>query len=215
MPQSFKSGAADPNTPGLDYFPFVSGVPWNRICSQAGMGSNVRCLISFMTVRGNANMMVKTNTVPVEIFLSNNLTIERGSSLSSNDWSKFRIFGVASGGCPSQAININPSPIAPATTPATYESNLKNAFVWLKAGELIFESTTQALTSTPGLVGSVCKSNVSGASITRNLSNRKFLENLGGAYGFTGVFGSPAPGDRPLIRFTYRGFGFSDQRTSS
>jgi len=171
-----------------------------------------------MTVKPGANLQVATNRVvsgvntevPVEIFLSESMIIENGGKLSGDDWSGFRIYGMTSGSCPSQAIKISSHPITPATTSAAYESNLKNAFVWLKSGELILESTTQLLTSTPGLVGYVCQSNVSGVSIISNLSNRKFLEGLGGAYGFTGVFGGAAP-----IRFFYRGFGFSEQSTSS
>jgi len=166
----------------------------------------------------NADMLVKSSNNPVEIFLSNNMTIESGSKLSGDkdDWSRFRIFGVSSGtSCSSPVITINSSPIIPATTPTTYESNLQNAFLWLKTGKLILESTSQALTSTPGLVGSVCENNLAGDAISSNLPNRKFFEGLGGAYNFQGVFGALTPGDPPRIRFFYRGFGFSEQSISA
>jgi hypothetical protein len=114
-------------------------------------------------------------------------------------------------------ITINSSPITPATDPITYESNLQNAFLWLKTGELKLESTTQTLTSTPGLVGSVCQNNLAGDAISSNLPNRKFFEGLGGAYPtypFQGVFGRLNKRDPPRIRFFYRGFGFSEQSIS-
>ena len=227
---NFKSGTAkgsvqDSTGSVVDYFPsiYTSGepLPWDPVCKQDGL--NVRCLVKSMTVKTNANMLVATKRgttdAPVEIFLSESMTIvEPGAMLSGDDngdgksWSRFRIFGVSSGtSCPSQVITINSSPIAPATTPATYESNLQNAFLWLKTGELKLESTTPALTSTPGLVGSVCRNNLPGDAISSNLPNRKFFEGLGGAYNFNGVFGALSPGDRPGIRFFYRGFGFSEQ----
>jgi hypothetical protein len=95
------------------------------------------------------------------------------------------------------------------------ETNLQHAFLWLKSGELKLESTTPSLTSTPGLVGSVCQNNLPGDAISSNLSNRKFFEGLGGAYNFEGVFGALTQNDPPRIRFFYRGFGFSEQSTSS
>ena len=61
------------------------------------------------------------------------------------------------------------------------------------------------------MVGYVCelKSAVAGPATLSTLSNRRFLEGLGGAYGFSGLFGSPTP-----IRFFYRGFGFEGERIS-
>jgi len=218
--QIFKSATANPTaSPG--YFPFVGGAPWTPICGLNPVGNRVQCLVTSMTVKKNgiinADMLVKSSNNPVEIFLSNNMTIESGSKLSGDkdDWSRFRIFGVSSGtSCSSPVITINSSPIIPATTPTTYESNLQNAFLWLKTGKLILESTSQALTSTPGLVGSVCQNILAGDAISSNLPNRKFFEGLGGAYKFQGVFGALTPGDRPRIRFFYRGFGFSEQSIS-
>jgi hypothetical protein len=168
-----------------------------------------------MRLKAGTSMMVKTSDAPVEIFLVNDMTIESGSKLSGDkdNWSGFRIFGASSGtSCPppSQTITIS-SFSNTATDPATVETNLQNAFLWLKTGELKLESTTPALTSTPGLVGSVCRNNLPGDAISSNLPNRKFFEGLGGAYDFNGVFGALSPGDRPGIRFFYRGFGFSEQ----
>jgi hypothetical protein len=163
-------------------------------------------------VKNNADMEVDTTTRPVEIFLRDDMTITSGSRLSGGNWSRFRIFGVTTGtSCGSQTITINPFPITPATTPPTYETNLQNSFLWLNKGKLKYETSTD-LTRIPALVGSVCQfeSAVAGPATLSTLSNRRFLEGLGGAYGFSGLFGSPTP-----IRFFYRGFGSEDERISS
>jgi hypothetical protein len=138
------------------------------------------------------------------------MTITSGSRLSGGNWSRFRIFGVTSGAsCGSQTITINPyfnTPI-PATIPPTFnETNLQNAFLWLNKGKLKYQTST-ALTRIPALVGSVCEfdSAVAGPATLSTLSNRRFLEVLGGAYAFSGLFGAPTP-----IRFFYRGFGSED-----
>jgi hypothetical protein len=203
-------------------FPYTSSGPssdfWLPSCEKIGAGVNavVRCPIKSMRLKEGTNMIVKTSDVPVEIFLFDDMDIESGSKLSGEDWSRFRIFGVSSGtSCSSPVITINSSPITPATTPDTYESNLQNAFLWLKTGRLILENTSSPLKSTPGLVGSVCQNNLAGDAISSNLPNRKFFEGLGGAYKFQGVFGAPTPGDPPQIRFFYRGFGFSEQSISA
>jgi hypothetical protein len=222
--QIFKSATANP-TASPNYFPFVGGAPWSPICELNPVGNQVQCLVTSMTVKKNgsinADMLVKSSNNPVEIFLSNNMTIESGSKLSGDkdDWSRFRIFGASSGtSCPppsqtpSQTITIS-SFTNGATTPATEETNLQHAFLWLKTGKL--ESTTPALTSTPGLVGFVCQNNLAGDAISSNLPNRKFFEGLGGAYKFQGVFGALTPGDPPRIRFFYRGFGYSEQSISA
>ena len=204
-------------------FPYISSDTnsgfWPPSCEKIGAGVNavVRCPIKSMRLKAGTSMMVKTSDAPVEIFLVDDMTIESGSKLSGDkdDWSRFRIFGVSSGtSCPSQVITINSSPVIPETDPITYESNLKYAFLWLKTGELKLKSTTPALTSTPGLVGSVCQNNLPGDAISSNLPNRKFFEGLGGAYDFNGVFGAPTPGAAPQISFFYRGFGFSEQSIS-
>jgi len=136
------------------------------------------------------------------------MNIELGAKLFGDDWSKFRIFGTASGDCDSsQKITINPYD---NTALATVEPNLQKAFLWLKTGKLKYE-TSRLLTRIPDLVGSACKfesSVVAPANLT-TLSNRKFFEGLGGAYDFNGVFGQATP-----IRFFYRGYGFSDQSIS-
>ena len=211
---NFKSATA--SGPGNDYFPYSGGSPWGP-CQQ--VGANVRCLIKSMTVKANANMLVATKrgtTEALEIFLSENMTIEPLAKLVGEDsgdgkgWSRFRIFGVTTGtSCGSQTITINPTP---ATIPPTdIETNLQNAFLWLNKGKLKYETST-ALTRIPALVGSVCEfeSAVAGPATLSTLSNRRFLEGLGGAYGFSGLFGSPTP-----IRFFYRGFGSEDERISS
>ena len=213
---NFKSATA--SGPGNDYFPYSGGSPWGP-CQQ--VGANVRCLIKSMTVKANANMLVATKrgtTEALEIFLSENMTIEPLAKLAGEDsgdgkgWSRFRIIGVTTGtSCGSQTITINPFPITPATTPPTYETNLQNSFLWLNKGKLKYETST-ALTRIPALVGSVCQfeSAVAGPATLSTLSNRRFLEGLGGAYSFRGLFGSPTP-----IRFFYRGFGYEDERISS
>jgi hypothetical protein len=174
-----------------------------------------------MEVKANTNMLVATTRgttdAPVEIFLSENMTIEPLAKLSGEDsgdgkgWSRFRIFGVTSGAsCGSQAITINPFPITPATTPPTYETNLQNSFLWLNKGKLKYETST-TLTRIPALVGSVCQfeSAVAGPANLSTLSSRRFLEGLGGAYAFSGLFPGPTP-----IRFFYRGFGSEEERIS-
>jgi len=126
---------------------------------------------------------------------------------------------VASGGsCGNPTITINPYSNT-TTTPTTIETNLQKAFLWLSNGKLNYETST-ALSSIPDLVGSVCQfeSAVAAPANLSTLSNRSFLEGLGGAYGykglggadgFDGLFGGAAP-----IRFFYRGFGFYEQATS-
>ena len=61
-------------------------------------------------------------------------------------------------------------------------------------------------------MGYVCQfeSSVIAPAYASTLSNRGFFEGLGGAYGFSGVFGGEEP-----IRFFYRGIGFNEQRLSS
>jgi hypothetical protein len=208
---NFKSATA--SGPGNDYFPYSGGSLWGP-CQQ--VGANVRCLVKSMEVKANTNMLVATKrgtTEAVEIFLSENMTIEPLAKLAGEDsgdgkgWSRFRIFGVTTGtSCGSQAITINPFPITPAITPPTYETNLQNAFLWLNKGKLRYQTST-ALTRIPALVGSVCEleSAVAGPATLSTLSNRLFLEGLGGAYSFSGLFGAPNP-----IRFFYRGFGSED-----
>ncbi len=228
---TFKSGTAPvglvPDSTGsnVDYFPYIytSGLPWAPICQQ--VGDKVQCLVKAMTVKPNTNMLVATKRgaadAPVEIFLSENMTIEPLAKLSGEDsgnnkgWSKFRIFGVTSGAsCGSQTITINPyfNTPTPPTIPATFtETNLQNAFLWLNKGKLKYQTST-ALDRIPALVGSVCQfeSAVEAPAYLSTLSNRSFFEGLGGAYGFRGVFGGTTP-----IRFFYRGFGFNEQRLSS
>lgn len=212
---NFKSAAA----PGVDNrFPYLSdGTIWDP-CKQVGDSPNdvVRCFVSSMRVKDNANMEVDTTTRPVEVFLRDDMTITSGSRLSGGNWSRFRIFGVTTGtSCGSQTITINPysSTPTPDTIPPTFiiETNLQNAFLWLNKGKLKYQTLT-ALDSIPALVGSVCRfeSAVAGPATLSTLSNRRFLEGLGGAYSFRGLFGSPTP-----IRFFYRGFGYEDERISS
>ena len=211
---NFKSAAA----PGVDNrFPYLSdGTIWDP-CKQVGDSPNdvVRCFVSSMRVKDNANMEVDTTTRPVEVFLRDDMTITSGSRLSGGNWSRFRIFGVTTGtSCGSQTITINPylNTPTPATDPPTFnETNLQNAFLWLNKGKLKYQTST-TLTRIPALVGSVCQfeSAVAGPATLSTLSNRRFLEGLGGAYSFRGLFGSPTP-----IRFFYRGFGFEDERISS
>ncbi|MEI6110193.1 MAG: hypothetical protein WCP63_00760 [Cyanobium sp. ELA712] len=214
---NFKSATATASGSGNDYFPYSGGSPWGP-CQQ--VGANVRCLVKSMTVKANTNMLVATKKgtteAPVEIFLSENMTIEPLAKLAGEDsgdgkgWSRFRIFGVTAGAsCGSQTITINPylNTPTPATIPPTFnETNLQNAFLWLNKGKLKYQTST-ALDRIPALVGSVCQfeSAVAGPSTLSTLSNRRFLEGLGGAYAFSGLFGAPNP-----IRFFYRGFGSED-----
>ena len=221
---NFKSATSTASGPGNDYFPYSGGSPWGP-CQQ--VGANVRCLIKSMTVKANTNMLVATKRgtteAPVEIFLSENMTIEPLAKLAGEDsgdgkgWSRFRIFGVTTGSsCGSQTITINPylNTPTPATIPPTFnEPNLQNAFLWLNKGKLKYQTSTTstALTRIPALVGSVCEfeSAVAGPATLSTLSNRRFLEGLGGAYGFSGLFPGPTP-----IRFLYRGFGSEEERIS-
>ena len=230
---TFKSGTATAtevvnDSTGLvvDYFPYIytSGLPWSNPgpCQQAG--GSVLCQVKAMEVKANTNMLVATTRgttdAPVEIFLSENMTIEPLAKLSGEDsgdgkgWSRFRIFGVTSGAsCGSQTITINPyfNTPTPPTIPATFtETNLQNAFLWLNKGKLQYQTST-ALDRIPALVGSVCRfeSAVAGPATLYKPSNRRFLEGLGGAYAFSGLFPGPTP-----IRFFYRGFGSEEERIS-
>jgi len=207
----------------VDYFPYIytSGLPWSDPGPCQKDGASVRCLVKSMTVKANTNMLVATKKgtteAPVQIFLNENMTIEPLAKLSGEEsgddkgWSRFRIFGVSSGtSCDSQTITINPYlyTLTPATIPPTIfkQTNLQNAFLWLNKGKLKYQTST-ALDSIPALVGSVCQfeSAVAGPATLSTLSNRRFLEGLGGAYSFSGLFGAPTP-----IRFFYRGFGSED-----
>jgi len=211
--ENFKNATS--TSSGIDYFPYrASGALWDP-CQQ--VGANVRCLVKSMTVKKGANMRVATKRdttdVPVEIYLSESMTIEEDGKLSGENWTGFRIFGVPSGlTCPSQTMNINSYT---NISPAAVQVNLQNAFVWLGKGQLKYNST-KTLTSIPSLVGFVCVeptigvTKMSALSYLSDLSNRAFMEGLGGAYGFNGVFGGSNP-----IRFFYRGFGFSEQSSSS
>jgi hypothetical protein len=199
----------------------------------------VRCFVESMTVATNVyvttNRPSDNKPIPVEFFLTGDMIINRDSKLSGFgcpttswsaavgcarprlpnnidplSWSRFRIFGVSSGtNCPNQTITIDS--FNNSGPPATVEPNLQNAFLWLSKGGLKYQSST-ALTSIPALVGSICQfeSSVGAPAYLSTLSNSRFFEGLGGAYGFRGVFGGAAP-----IRFFYRGFGFSEQRLSS
>jgi len=217
---NFRSATAPGS--GNDYFPYSGGAPWGP-CQQVGATTTVRCLIKTMTVTNNANMLVTTKRgtidAPVEIYLSDNMTIDPGSRLSGNDdasdrkgWSRFRIFGVASGAsCGSQTITMNLFTDTSAPAGQQKKPNLQNAFLWLRTGKLKNESST-AFETIPALVGSVClfESSVAAPANLSTLSTRDFFDGLGGAYDFQGVFGSPNP-----IRFFYRGFGFYEQGLSS
>jgi hypothetical protein len=227
LTQNFKSVTPDATASGLDDFPFVVGQsdPWTP-CIKRPNDERVRCLLTSIRVGANpadptvnANMRVKTDTFPVEIFLMNDMTIGPGSRLSGypdyevvNDgkgWSRFRIFGVTTGtSCGSQTITINPTP--PTSPPTPREPNLQNAFLWLNKGKLKYQTST-ALDRIPALVGSVCQfeSAVAGPETLSTLSNRRFLKGLGGAYSFSGFFPGPTP-----IRFLYRGFGSEEERIS-
>jgi hypothetical protein len=212
----FKSATPDTNDNINNYFPYAPNspsnpkgpiLPWTPICNQAG--ANVRCLVETLIVTGAANMMIKTESPlpPVEIFLRKNMTIDPDSKLSGDNWSKLRIFGVTPGeSCDSQDVNVSST---------SNEINLQNAFLWLSHGRLKYQSIPQ--NSPPkfiALVGSVCPIDpTKDATLptSTSLSNRAFMEGLGGAYRFNGVFGAPAS----PIRFIYRGFGFSEQNISS
>ena len=214
---NFKSATASGS--GNDDFPYLAnGDLWDP-CQP--VGANVRCLIKSLTVKANANMLVATKRgtidAPVEIFLSESMTIEPDAKLSGDEsgdgksWSRFRIFGVTSGAsCGSQTITIN-SFTDSVPTPPQVQPNLQNAFLWLSQGKLKYDNLT-SLDRIPALVGSVClfESPVAAPAYLSSLSNRGFLDGLGAAYGYQGGFGGAAP-----IRFFYRGFGFTEQRLSS
>jgi hypothetical protein len=246
LTQNFKSATATNVTaPGLDHFPFVVGQaePWTP-CSKVEVvpgDERVRCLFTSIRVRANpadttikSDMLVRTDTFPVEFFLMNDMIIDPGSKLSGyrdysvtgdgKGWPRFRVFGVNSGtSCGSQTITFdsfdNPDTLK-------VEPNLQNAFLWLSQGKLKYQSST-VVTRIPALVGYVCEfetgdgrllpaSTAAAPAYSSTLGNRGFLEGLGGAYGglgdpplFRGVFGGAAP-----IRFYYRGFGFNEQRLS-
>jgi len=225
-PDSLKATFKSPNSSSdeeetsplrtLHYFPYIpssanEGIPWPQLCGPpSGNPAVISCLVGNMTIKANADLLVKTNTAPVLIFLSGDMTIEPGARLSGDDWANFRIFGItAAGACGSQTITINPyfNKLSTLTT----ETNLQNAFVWLAYGKLKYGSITP-LTSVPALVGSVClfESTVAAPANLSTLSNHSFFEKLGGAYDFQGLFGAPVP-----IRFFYRGFGFYEQNPAS
>jgi hypothetical protein len=217
---NFKSGTASGS--GNNDFPYLAnGDLWEPVCQLVPKSDNVRCLIKYLKMKANANMLVATRRgtvdAPVEIFLSESMTIEPGAKLSGDEsgdgksWSRFRIFGVTSGSsCGSQTISIN-SFTDSVPTPPQVQPNLQNAFLWLSQGKLKYDSST-SLDRIPALVGSVClfESSVAAPAYLSTLSNRGFLDGLGAAYGFQGGFGGAAP-----IRFFYRGFGFIEQRLSS
>jgi hypothetical protein len=167
---------------------------------------------------------------PVKIFLVESLIIARDARLSGdgseNSWSRFLILSSSGGNCESPSISISTYFINPDTTSPALTSNLGNVFLWLNQGKLIYDYDKRALkgnnydlSSIPALVGSVCQLNPSPGTIPASLvslstlSNRKFFEGLGGAYGFKGLFGGE-PSIKSPIQFFYRGFGFSEISTS-
>jgi hypothetical protein len=164
-----------------------------------------------LEIDSNANMSVTTvkpttnEIMPVEIFLLDKLTISSGAKLSGDNWSRFRIFGASSGsgGCGTEKIIIDSFA---NTTNNTIESNLQNAFVWLKFGKLEFDSSIKHI---PFLVGSVCESDIPSTATSTDISNFKLFEGLSAPYGLGGVF-SPTQ-----LRFFYRGFGYSEQSISA
>jgi hypothetical protein len=201
------------DTSAANNFPYLpSGGLWDA-CVEDVVEGKIQCLVGKLEIDANANMIVTTvrpsdkKIMPVEIFLRDNMKISSGSRLSGDNWSRFRIFGASPGtSCGAQKININPY----NTTNRTIESNLQNAFIWLKVGKLEFDSTIKSI---PILVGSVCQSVVPSSAISTNISNFKLFEGLSAPYGLQGVF-SPPPLSSPQLRFFYRGFGFSEQSSS-
>jgi hypothetical protein len=202
------------DTSAANNFPYLpNGDLWDA-CVEDVVGGKIQCLVGKLEIDAKANMIVTTvrpkdkKAMPVEIFLRDNMTISSGARVTGDDWSKFRIFGASPGtSCGAQKITINPFI---NTTNSTIESNLQNAFVWLKAGKLEFDSTIKSI---PILVGSVCQSDVPSSAISTNISNFKLFEGLSAPYGLQGVF-SPPPLSPPQLRFFYRGFGFSEQSSS-
>jgi hypothetical protein len=195
--------------------------PLPDICAPPNLGK-VKCKVSSMNVKGSggkgALMLVGTLSYPVEIFLRNNLTVEAGSMLSGGDWSKFLIYGVASGVCPVDLRTNSPQVISinGFSTNSRVESNLQNAFLWLPNGQLQYPGgLSSALVFVQALVGSDCtKSDYSNNKFPfyspfTSLTKRGVIKGLGGAYGFDGVFGGESP-----IRVFYRGLGGAEQSLS-
>jgi hypothetical protein len=173
------------------------------------VAGKIQCLVDRLEIDPNANMIVTTvkptdqKIMPVEIFLVDRLIISSGAKLSGDNWSRFRIFGASPGSCGTQKIIVKPFT---NTTTNTIESNLQNAFVWLKFGKLEFDSSIKHI---PFLVGSVCESDIPSTATSTNISNFKLFEGLSAPYGLGGVF-SPTQ-----LRFFYRGFGYSEQSISA
>ena len=211
-PPVYFSSSTD--TSAANNFPYLpSGALWDA-CVEDVVGGKIQCLVGKLEIDANANMIVTTvrptdkKVMPVEIFLRDNMKISSGARLSGDNWSRFRIFGASPGtSCGAQKITINPFN---NTTNGTIESNLQNAFIWLKVGKLEFDSTIKSI---PILVGSVCQSDVPSSAISTNISDFKLFEGLSAPYGLQGVF-SPPPLSPPQLRFFYRGFGFSEQSSS-
>jgi hypothetical protein len=205
-PVNFSSST---DTSEANHFPYrPSGVLWDA-CVEDEVAGKIQCLVDRLEIDPNANMIVTTvkptdqKIMPVEIFLVDRLIISSGAKLSGDNWSRFRIFGASPGSCGTQKIIVKPFT---NTTTNTIESNLQNAFVWLKFGKLEFDSSIKHI---PFLVGSVCESDIPSTATSTNISNFKLFEGLSAPYGLGGVF-SPTQ-----LRFFYRGFGFSEQSISA
>jgi hypothetical protein len=202
-PESFSSST---DTSAANHFPYLPSGLLSQACNYAG--GKIQCLVNKLEIDSNANMIVTTarptdqKIMPVEIFLLDRLIISSGAKLSGDNWSRFRIFGASSGSCGTQRISINRFT---NTTNNTIESNLQNAFVWLKFGKLEFDSS---INSIPFLFGSVCESDVPSTATSTYITNFKLFESLSPPYGLDGV--SPRQ-----LRFFYRGFGFSELSISS
>jgi len=203
-------------------------IPLPNIC--AINSGKVQCLVSSMNVgvsgAGGAVIYAETLSNPVEIFLQKNLTIASGSILAGADpdlfvgeFTRFRIYGVASGACPVDLTTNSPQVISITgySANARMDSNLQNAFLWLPKGQLQYRGSisSSALLNVQALVGFDCtkpdySNNKSPLfSIVSNITNRTVLKGLGGAYGFDGLFGGASP-----IRVFYRGLGGSEQSLS-
>jgi hypothetical protein len=195
----------------LKLLPDICGIDQNK----------VQCFVSSMDVgvRNSqiSSLMSISTLYPVEIFLKNNLTIANSSTLNGKDWTKFRVYGVASGDCPVDFKTNSPQviSISGVLNGNLLQSNLLNAFLWLPSGQVQYrgDAFSSQRVTVMALVGSDCtKSDFSNNpsplfSTTSSVTNRAVLKGLGGAYGFDGLFAGE-------FRVFYRGFGGAEQSLS-
>lgn len=174
-------------------------------------GTEINCRFASLTVGSgtdNLNLIVTALSAtassaakPVNLFIDGTLTVAPGAKLCSHassgasassvttcaaaigDWQQLRIYGKASGTCPSQTVQLNAmtTPTADAGKP-----NLQGAFLWFPVGSLSVGGTITGTGSQLDLRGWACPPRpaaITGASAERVWPDRIFTPKIFRGYG--------------------------------